>query len=76
MKWKKLTIQNIVDIIGLSATQQRICFILKGKIQDLVDIGNISLLDDSVKAPIHYMFVTEEALDINESETLDEKRNF
>lgn len=46
----------------------RDCFVLKDKIQDLIDSRSMSFLDDSVK-----VLVTKEALDIKEPLTLDNK---
>lgn len=50
------------------------CFVLKGKIQDLIDSASIYLLEDSIKAPVNQVSITEDALEASESrEPEDEK---
>lgn len=43
------------------------CFVLKGKIQYLINSGSISLPDDSVKASVHQVSITEDMLEEDES---------
>lgn len=48
------------------------CFILKGKIHDLINSGIISFSKDSVKAPINQVSVAKETQNVSESQEPDE----
>lgn len=43
------------------------CFVLNGKIQNLIDSGSISLPEDSIKAPVNQVSILEDVLHISES---------
>lgn len=42
------------------------CFVLKGKLQDLIDSGSISLPKDSIKASVYQVSIRKDALEVNE----------
>lgn len=42
------------------------CFVLKGKIQKLIDNGSISLLDGSIKAPLRQVSIKDSMLKTDE----------
>lgn len=43
------------------------CFVLKDKIQDLIDSGSVSLPEDSIEAPVNQVSITEDALEVSGS---------
>lgn len=49
------------------------CFILKGNIKDLVDGGSISLPDDSLKTPAHYVSIKENMPETDELQVPDDE---
>lgn len=48
---------------------------MKGKIQNLIDSGSISLLEDSGKALLNQVSITEDASKISEPQEPDEHKS-